>query len=205
MSDLKAPTYKNQCPRGDATCPRRSGLYGPTAIPSRSDIFKRRWRTKDVGPEGADLRRAIPRKSTCPRRSGLYGPTAIRSRSDIFQRHWCAKDVGPEGTDLRMPISSRGLVSPLVGRAFMVRRPSFREATFSSGGGAPKMSDLKAPTYEDRPHREARCPRRSGLYGQTPIPSRSDIFKRRWRAKDVGPEGADLRRPISSRGVTGLL
>ena len=37
-----------------------------------------------------------------------------------------------------------------VGRAFMVRRGSFRGATFSKGGGAPKMSDLKAPTYEDR-------------------------------------------------------
>jgi hypothetical protein len=32
----------------------------------------------------------------------------------------------------------------------MVRQPSFREATFSRGGGAPKMSDLKAPTYEER-------------------------------------------------------
>jgi hypothetical protein len=32
---------------------------------------------------------------------------------------------------------------------------SFPEATFSSGGGAPKMSDLKAPTYEDRSIREA--------------------------------------------------
>jgi hypothetical protein len=35
-----------------------------------------------------------------------------------------------------------------VGRAFTVRQPSFREATFSTGGGAPKMSDLKAPTYK---------------------------------------------------------
>jgi hypothetical protein len=52
MSDLKAPTYKKTCPRGDATCPRRSGLYGPTAIFSRSDIFKRRWCAEDVGPEG---------------------------------------------------------------------------------------------------------------------------------------------------------
>jgi hypothetical protein len=39
---------------------------------------------------------------------------------------------------------------PPVGRAFTVRRPSLREATFSMGGGAPKMSDLKAPTYEVR-------------------------------------------------------
>jgi hypothetical protein len=37
-----------------------------------------------------------------------------------------------------------------VGRAFMVRQLSFREATFSQGGGAAKTSDLKAPTYEDR-------------------------------------------------------
>jgi hypothetical protein len=36
-----------------------------------------------------------------------------------------------------------------VGRAFTVRQPSFREATFSRGGGAAKMSDLEAPTYED--------------------------------------------------------
>jgi len=40
---------------------------------------------------------------------------------------------------------------PPVGRAFTVRRPSLREATFSRGGGAPKMTDQKAPTYEDRP------------------------------------------------------
>jgi hypothetical protein len=33
MSDLKAPTYKK-------TSPCRSGLYGPTAIILRSDIFK---------------------------------------------------------------------------------------------------------------------------------------------------------------------
>jgi hypothetical protein len=30
----------------------------------------------------------------------------------------------------------------------MVRQPSPREATFSKNGGTPKMSDLKAPTYE---------------------------------------------------------
>jgi hypothetical protein len=64
-----------------------------------------------------------------------------------------------------------------VGRAFMVRQPSLREATFSRGGGPPKMSHLKAPTYKDRSHREARCPRRSGLYGPTVILPRSDIFK----------------------------
>jgi hypothetical protein len=87
MSDLKAPTYK--------PIPRRSGLYGPTAILSRSDIFKRRWCIDDVGPEGTDLQIPIPR------RSGLYGPTANPSRSDIFMRRWCTKDVGPEGTDLQ--------------------------------------------------------------------------------------------------------
>jgi hypothetical protein len=37
-----------------------------------------------------------------------------------------------------------------VGRAFMVRQLSLREATFSTGGGTPKLSDLKAPTYEYR-------------------------------------------------------
>ena len=37
-----------------------------------------------------------------------------------------------------------------VGRAFMVRQPSLRGATFSSVMGASKKSDLKAPTYEDR-------------------------------------------------------
>jgi hypothetical protein len=39
---------------------------------------------------------------------------------------------------------------PLVGRAFMVRQPSLREATFSKAIATPKMSDLKAPTYKDR-------------------------------------------------------
>jgi hypothetical protein len=38
----------------------------------------------------------------------------------------------------------------LVGRAFTVLQPSFREATFSKAIGTPKMSDLKAPTYKDR-------------------------------------------------------
>jgi hypothetical protein len=64
MSDLKAPTYEYRNEYVDASpvgraftvrrpsFPRRSGLYGPTAIYSRSDIFKRRRCTKDVGPEG---------------------------------------------------------------------------------------------------------------------------------------------------------
>jgi hypothetical protein len=94
-----------------------------------------------------------------PRRSGLRGPTAIPSRSDIFKRRWCTGDVGPKGTDLRRPTISRwhDIATPSRGRAivpvvraFTVRRPSFRGATFSRGGGAPEMSDLKAPTYEDR-------------------------------------------------------
>jgi hypothetical protein len=107
MSDLKAPTYKDRSHRGGASRPCRSGLYGPTAIFSRSDIFKRAWCTKDVGPEGADLRRPIP----C--RSGLYGPTAIFSRSDIFKRRWWTEDVGPEGADLRRLIPCRsGLYGP---------------------------------------------------------------------------------------------
>jgi hypothetical protein len=82
--------------------------------------------------------------------SGLYGPTAIPSRSDICKRLWRAKNVGPEGADLRRPIPSRGRDRSPVGRAFTVRQLSLREATFARGGGAPKMSDLKAPTYEDR-------------------------------------------------------
>ena len=95
-----------------------------------------------------------------PRRSGLRGPTAIPSRSDIFKRRWCTEDDGPKGIDLRRPIISRwhDIATPSRGRAivpvvraFTVRRPSFRGATFSRGGGAPEMSDLKAPTYEDQP------------------------------------------------------
>ena len=126
--------------------------------------------------------------------SGLYGPTAIPSRSDIFMRLWRAKNVGPEGADLRRPIPSRGRDRSPVGRAFTVRQPSLSEATFSRGIGAPKMSDLKAPTYEDRSLRgDATCPRRSSLYGPTSIFSRSDIFSRRWRTEDVGPEGTDLQ------------
>jgi hypothetical protein len=35
-----------------------------------------------------------------------------------------------------------------IGRAFTVRQPSLREATFSKAVDTPKMSDLKAPTYE---------------------------------------------------------
>ena len=46
--------------------------------------------------------------------------------------------------------SSAGRDILLVGLAFMVRQPSLHKATFSRGGGVPKMSDLKAPTYEYR-------------------------------------------------------
>jgi hypothetical protein len=66
---------------------------------------------------------------------------------------------------------------------------SFREATFSSGGGAPKMSDLKAPTYKDR------SPVGRAFTVRHVILSRSDIFKRRWRTEDVGPEGTELQKP----------
>jgi hypothetical protein len=52
----------------------------------------------------------------------------------------------PKMSDLKAPTYE---VRSPVGRAFTVRQPSFRGATFSKGG-APKMSDLKAPTYEDR-------------------------------------------------------
>jgi hypothetical protein len=70
----------------------------------------------------------------------------------------------PKMSDLKAPTyeyrhaQSRALTvwhsSPQVG-ALTVRHPFFREATFSKGGGAPKMSDLKAPTYEDR-HAQSR-------------------------------------------------
>jgi hypothetical protein len=61
MSDLKARRPTKTDPfAGARHIPRRSGLYGPTAILSRSDIFKRRWRTKNVGPEGTDLQIPIP-------------------------------------------------------------------------------------------------------------------------------------------------
>jgi hypothetical protein len=78
-----------------AFIPRRSGLHGPTAISSRSDMFKRHWYTQNVGPEGTDLRRPSPR------RSGLHGPTAIPSRSDILKGWWCTT------SDLKAPTRKR--------------------------------------------------------------------------------------------------
>jgi hypothetical protein len=38
------------------------------------------------------------------------------------------------------------------GRAFMVRRWSFRGATFSNGGSTPKRSDQKAQAYKTDGH-----------------------------------------------------
>ena len=125
----------------------------------------------------------------------------------MFKGLWSTRHV----SDLKAPTyeyrNEYGGTS-YVGRAFTVRRPSFREATFSRGGGAPKMSDLKAPTYEYRNEyvdaspvgraftvRRPFFPRRSCLYGPTAIFSRSDIFKRRGCTEDVGPEGTDLRIP----------
>jgi hypothetical protein len=104
--------------------------------------------TCPVGPLWSDSHPFAKRHAS--RRSGLYGPTAIFSRSDIFKRWWCTKDVRPEGTDLQKQHTPAVTRHAPVGRAFTVRRPSFREATFSRGGGAPKMSDLKAPTYKYR-------------------------------------------------------
>jgi hypothetical protein len=111
MSDLKAPTYEYQSAR-ESTCPPVGRAFTVRYfIFSRSDIFQRRWRTEDVGPEGADLRRPTCHHITvaqdASRRSGLYGPTAIFSRSDIFKRRWRTEDVGPEGADLRIPMPSR--------------------------------------------------------------------------------------------------
>jgi hypothetical protein len=51
VSDRKAPTYEYRSPVGRAFTVRRF-------IFLRSDIFKRWWCDKDVGPEGADLQRA---------------------------------------------------------------------------------------------------------------------------------------------------
>ena len=81
MSDLKAPTYKEQQPPSgnvDPTyfstpktdIPRRSGLYGPTCRPvGRAFMVRHAFfrgvtfqtlvvHMPDVGPEGADLRRS---------------------------------------------------------------------------------------------------------------------------------------------------
>ena len=170
---------------------RRSGLYGPTAILSRSDIFKRRWSTtSDLKAPTYKNRQAIAAARHDLRRSGLYGPTAILSRTGIFKRRWSTT------SDLKAPTyEDRHAIAVArhapVGRAFMVRQRSFREATFSKGGGAAKKSDLKAPTYEDR-HAIAvarHASRKSGLYGPTAILSRSDIFTRQWSAT------SDLKAP----------
>ena len=79
MLDLKAPTYKYRhadalrcrvmlpVGPGRSDIPRRSGLYGPTAIFSRSDIFKSRWHSEDVGPEGTDLQIPTRRRFAVPR------------------------------------------------------------------------------------------------------------------------------------------
>jgi hypothetical protein len=94
---------------------------------------------------------------------------------DIFNRRWRTGDVGPKGTDLQRPIPSQVRDMP-AGRAI---RPHM-----SAVGWAFLLGDT--------------C-RRSGLYGPTAIPSRSDIFKRRWHTQDVGPKGTDLRGPIPSQ------
>ena len=104
----------------------------------------------NVGPQGTDLR-----KPACPR-IGATHPVgrALRSDSHPFaKRHFqelVVNNVGPEGTDLRKPACPRIGATHPVGLTFTVRQPSVREATFSGGGGATKMSDLKAPTYEKR-------------------------------------------------------
>jgi len=55
------------------------------------------------------------------------------------------------------------------------------------------MSDLKAPTYKYR------SPVGRAFTIRHFIFSRSDIFMMRWRAEDVGPEGADLQKPNPRR------
>jgi hypothetical protein len=53
----------------------------------------------------------------------------------------------------------------------MDRQPSLREATFSKGGDAAKMSDLKAPTYKYRRIAvERHASRKSGLDVPTCFP-----------------------------------
>jgi len=172
---------------------RRSGLYGPTTILSRSDIFKRRWRSKDVGPEGADLQKSAGHRggATCSRRSGLYGPTTILSRSDIFKRRWRSKDVGPEGADLQKSADHHGGAtcsrrSGLYGPTTILSRSDIFTRRWRSKDVGPEGSDLQ----KSADHRgSATCPRRSGLYGPTTILSRSDIFTRQWSTT------SDLKAP----------
>ena len=56
-----------------------------------------------------------------------------------------------------------------VGRAFTVRQRSFRAETFSKSGSAPKMSDPKAPTYEDHAHKSKILGRLHLFFGQLPL------------------------------------
>jgi hypothetical protein len=75
--------------------------------------------------------------------------------------------------------------------------PSFREATFSKGGGAPKMSDLKAPTYKDR-HNPSVEPSRSDMFARRSVPLRFDMpsFRKATFSKGGGaPKMSDLKAP----------
>jgi hypothetical protein len=116
-------------------------------ILSRSDIFKGRWRIKDVGPEGTDLRRQTGHHTALAQRAYPWTFTVgrppvgrafmvrrfILSRSDIFKGRWRTKDVGPEGTDLRKQTGHHtALAQRAYLRALMVRQPSTRKAKFRS-------------------------------------------------------------------------
>ena len=67
---------------------------------SQSDIFKSRWHTENVGPEGTDLQ--IPNS---PWVVAFMVRRLIFSRSDSFKRRWRTQGVGPEGADLQIPNS----------------------------------------------------------------------------------------------------
>ena len=121
--------------------------------------------------------------------------------------------VGPEGTDLQKPIPSRARDMSHVGRAFMVRQPSDREATFSRGGGATKMSDLKAPTCEYRsPVGRAFTVRRPSFLEATfsrggGVPNVSDLKAPTYEYRDAsrrsglyGPTAIFLRSDIFKKG-----
>jgi hypothetical protein len=126
---------------------RRSGLYGPTAILSRSDIFKRRWSaTSDLKAPTYKNRQAIAAARHDLRRSGLYGPTAILSRSGIFKRRWSTT------SDLKAPTyEDRHAIavarhasrkSGLYGPTAILSRSDIFTRQWSA------TSDLKAPTYK---------------------------------------------------------
>ncbi len=85
---------------------RRSGLYGPTAIPSRSDISNGNGAPPAMSDLKAPTYKNTPRtvvNGPTSRRSGLYGSTAILSRSDISN----GNGAPPAMSDLKAPTYKR--------------------------------------------------------------------------------------------------